>query len=223
MALTSATIGCKSLENIKGTLTKSEDKVTTNTHEDYLSQTTATSLPAATQYNSDSTSVVTDLARPIAPAMARVDTPRVDTPRVDTSGVDTSGVDTSGVAYSKNYDQKMGVMPPMPAPPKVSATDNALQVYNQKIVDQYKEMDQLGEVVLYEINIIDKTWSQYAQQYKMASANERDQLARELSRLDDNKLILYKAYTRIYKQGRADWPAVKKEVEQTLLATRGLK
>ncbi|WP_025761749.1 hypothetical protein [Dyadobacter tibetensis] len=205
-SLSAATFGCKSFEKMKGTLVKSEDKSEiSGTTTQLANEPVSMDSRNSTWISPDSSEVITDLA-PSTKSPARTSVP-------------SDSVRHPQKSYARNYDLSMDGE----SSSSVSPIDGSLAAYNQKMVDQYKEMDQLAEVVLYEINVIDKTWSQYAQQYKRASANERDQLSRELSRLDDQKLLLYKTYTRIYKQGKTDWESVKQDVEKNLLSVRGLK
>ncbi|CAG4994430.1 hypothetical protein DYBT9275_01390 [Dyadobacter sp. CECT 9275] len=91
------------------------------------------------------------------------------------------------------------------------------------LVLQYQEMDRLADVVLYEISVVEKRWDMLIEQYKNASVPEREQISRELESLDTRKLSLYKAYVKIYKEGKNDWPATKKQVEEILLVLRGVK
>ncbi|MCE7039638.1 hypothetical protein [Dyadobacter sp. CY312] len=93
---------------------------------------------------------------------------------------------------------------------------------NQKLVNLYSEMDKLGDVVLYEIDITERRYSRLLDQFKTANANDRDLIAKDLDKLSADQLLLYKTYTQIYKNGKADWPRVKADVEATLMNLRGV-
>jgi hypothetical protein len=96
------------------------------------------------------------------------------------------------------------------------------QDVNQKLVNLYSEMDKLGDVVLYEIDITERRYSRLLDQFKTANANDRDLIAKDLDKLSADQLLLYKTYTQIYKNGKADWPRVKADVETTLMNLRGV-
>lgn len=119
--------------------------------------------------------------------------------------------------YSKLTDKK-----PEDSDLVKTATGNSIQDYNQKLINQYAEMDKLGDVVLYEIDIIDRRYAVLLNQYKSASNADREVISGELDKLTANQLTLYKAYTHVYKNGKTDWPGVKNEVETTLFNFRGI-
>ena len=104
-----------------------------------------------------------------------------------------------------------------------SFSGNSVQDYNQKVVNQYAEMDRLGDVILYELDIIERRYTSLLEQYKTSNNQDRDAVARELDVLNANQLTLYKSYTTIYKNGRNDWPQVKAQVETMLLNLRGIE
>ena len=41
-------------------------------------------------------------------------------------------------------------------------------------------------------------------------------MAMELDKISDDRVMLYKAYTSIYRNGKSDWINVKRDVENTL-------
>lgn len=94
--------------------------------------------------------------------------------------------------------------------------------FNQKLVNQYAEMDKLGELVLYEIDITEKRYAKLLDQFRTANNNDRDAISRELDKLNADQLLLYKTYTNIYKYGKSDWSKVKSDVETTLMNLRGI-
>ncbi|WP_031526604.1 hypothetical protein [Dyadobacter crusticola] len=92
--------------------------------------------------------------------------------------------------------------------------------YNRNLVLQYQEMDKLGEVVLYEISNLEKRWDTLIGEYRSARNSGRQVISDQLDRIDEDQKMLYKAYTRIYRDGKSNWPAVKSEVESTLNSVR---
>ena len=93
---------------------------------------------------------------------------------------------------------------------------------NQKLVNLYSEMDKLGDVVLYELDITERRYNRLLDQFKTANSNDRDAIARDLDKLSADQLLLYKTYTQIYKNGKSDWPRVRADVETTLMNLRGV-
>lgn len=93
---------------------------------------------------------------------------------------------------------------------------------NQHLVDQYAEMDKLGELVLYELDITERRKDSLLDRFKNASSSERENITQELNKLDGNQLTLYKAYVKVYKEGKTDWIATRKQVEDTLFNIRGI-
>lgn len=94
--------------------------------------------------------------------------------------------------------------------------------YNQRLVDQYAEMDKLGDLVLYELDITERRKDSLLDRFKNASSSERENITQELNKLDGNQLTLYKAYVKVYKEGKTDWPATRKQVEDILFNIRGI-
>lgn len=103
-----------------------------------------------------------------------------------------------------------------------TVSGNSMQDYNQKVVNQYAEMDKLGDVVLYELDILDRRYTALLEQFKTANNQDRELIAKDLDKLTSDQLTLYKSYTKVYKNGKTDWPRVKNEVETTLMSLRGV-
>ncbi|HEV7382127.1 MAG TPA: hypothetical protein VGN64_20165 [Dyadobacter sp.] len=91
-----------------------------------------------------------------------------------------------------------------------------------RLTKLYEEMDKLGDVVLYEIDIAERRYNNLLADYKNANAENRQQISRELDKLNADQMTLYKSYASIYKRGKTDWPNVRAEVDATLLKLRGL-
>jgi hypothetical protein len=87
-------------------------------------------------------------------------------------------------------------------------------------VSQYEEMDKVGELVLYELDILDGRWNVLMGEYRTSNQSGKEVISAELDKISDDRLVLYKAYTNIYKNGKTNWPAVKREVENTLRSIR---
>jgi outer membrane lipopolysaccharide assembly protein LptE/RlpB len=94
--------------------------------------------------------------------------------------------------------------------------------HNQQLINQYGEMDKLGDLVLYELDITERRKDSLLDRFKNASSNERENITQELNKLDSNQLSLYKAYVRVYKDGKTDWPGTRKQVEDLLFNIRGI-
>jgi len=94
--------------------------------------------------------------------------------------------------------------------------------FNQNLIVQYSEMDKLADRVLYELEINEKQKEGLLDRFKSASSNDRENISQELNKLDANQLTLYKTYVRVYKDGKSNWPEVRKGVEDTLLSLRGI-
>ncbi len=201
--------GCKSFEKLSTTISKTDDKAVVTTtdskHGDYLGESYGANASTDKQQANSITNF--NSVKPIN----------------DNSVSNGNMALDSGMSYRKDYSSLSGSTASAQVTMPLSREEMTLRDYNQNLVTQYQRMDELGEVILFEVGVIEKSWQLYAEQYKTASASERDHIARELTRLDDNKLLLYKAYTKIYKQGKLDWLNIKKEVENTILSTRGVK
>lgn len=195
LAVALISFSCTGVKNMSGTLSKSDDKNSTSRtrYGDYSGTTRADSLnqDRSTGYHQTET----------------------NTGRAwESKNTDT---------YRKNYDRasdnqsdKLGV--------NGGLASSSVQDYNQKLVNQYQEMDKLGDVILYEIDIQDRHYASLLEDYKTANNNtDREAISRELDKLSANQISLYRAYTKIYKTGKTDWPRVKNEVENTLLTLRG--
>lgn len=88
--------------------------------------------------------------------------------------------------------------------------------YNHRLLSQYTEMDKLGEVVLYELDNLANRYNNLLNEYKNAKSSSRQVMAMELDKISDDRLMLYKAYTNIYRNGKSDWANVKRDVDNTL-------
>ncbi|TLU99463.1 hypothetical protein [Dyadobacter luticola] len=123
----------------------------------------------------------------------------------------TSPTTTGKDAYRRDYDKMM----------EEDVKSNYPKAdYNQKLVTQYEEMDKMGELVLYELDILENRWNALTDDYKNANSSEKESIASQLDRITDDRLVLYKAYTNIYKNGKTNWLVVKPEVENTLRSVR---
>lgn len=94
--------------------------------------------------------------------------------------------------------------------------------FNQKLVIQYSEMDKVADRVLYELEVNERQKENLLNRFRSASSGDRENISQELNKLDANQVLLYKAYVHIYKDGKTNWPAVQKSVEDTLLGLRGI-
>lgn len=120
------------------------------------------------------------------------------------------------VAYRKDYDRVAdGNAGGNTAPVAHGNAD-----YNQRTLNQYAEMDKLGEIVLYELDILDNRYNNLLSEYRNAKPSARQVMSMDLDKISDDRLILYKAYVNIYRNGKADWVTVKKDVENTLRSVR---
>lgn len=113
-------------------------------------------------------------------------------------------------SYRKDYDKVVDNN----AAGSVSAPGNA--GYNQQLLSQYTEMDKLAEVVLYELDNLENRYNNLLNEYKNAKSSSRQAMAMELDKISDDRLMLYKAYTNIYRNGKSDWANVKRDVDNTL-------
>jgi hypothetical protein len=92
--------------------------------------------------------------------------------------------------------------------------------YNYKLLSQYAEMDKLGEVVLLELDILESRWNVLLEEYKTSKNSGKQVISNELDRVSDDRIVLYKAYTNIYRNGKTNWTVVKRDVENTLRSVR---
>lgn len=88
------------------------------------------------------------------------------------------------------------------------------------LLAQYEEMDKVGDLVLYEIDILERRYDVLINEYKNAKSSSREVISDELDRINDDERTLYKAYTNIYRNGKNNWPVVKAQVESTLRSVR---
>ena len=100
--------------------------------------------------------------------------------------------------------------------------DVATPVSDQNFLVQYSEMDKVADRILYELEINEKQKGNLLDRFKSASSGDRESINQELNKLDANQLTLYKAYVHVYKDGKSNWPVVRKSVEDTLLNLRGI-
>ena len=121
--------------------------------------------------------------------------------------------ETSDVTYRKDYDRVAdnGNSAGATTSPAGGNTD-----YNQRLLNQYADMDKLGEVVLYELDNLENRYNNLLNEYKNAKSSSRQVMAMELDKISDDRLMLYKAYTSIYRNGKSDWANVKRDVDNTL-------
>jgi hypothetical protein len=129
--------------------------------------------------------------------------------------------DQPEVRYKKDY-LKTGTDTDLRTNQDSRTGNNSSAEANQQLINQYAEMDKLGGLVLYELDIVERRRDVLLDKFRSASASERENLSNELNTLDGNQIALYKAYVKVYKEGKADWPAVHKSVENTLLSLRGI-
>jgi hypothetical protein len=119
--------------------------------------------------------------------------------------------------YRKDYAKITDGPTDQTAAVKANQTDQY-----QQLTHQFDDMDKLADVVLYEVDITERRYNKLLTDFKSASAENRQAISRELDALSANQMTLYKSYVSIYKQGRADWPKVKADVDATLLRLRGI-
>jgi hypothetical protein len=92
--------------------------------------------------------------------------------------------------------------------------------FNQQLISQYQEMDKLGEVVLYELDNLENRYNVLLNEYRTAKSSQKDVLADQLDKVSADQLVLYRAYTNIYRNGKTNWMAVKRDVENDLRSVR---
>lgn len=139
------------------------------------------------------------------------------TPASDRSSrsYDTDGNATSGdPTYRKDYDRAADIN----GGNGTTISGNA--DYNRQLLNQYAEMDKLGEVVLYELDILETRYNNLLAEYRTAKPSQRQVMSMDLDKISDDRLVLYKAYTNIYRNGKSDWGTVRKDVENTLRTVR---
>lgn len=91
---------------------------------------------------------------------------------------------------------------------------------NPQLLAQYEDMDKLGEVIIYELDVLERRYNVLLNEYKTADQSQKDVMSRELDQISADQITLYKAYTNIYRNGKTNWPVVKREVENTLRTVR---
>jgi hypothetical protein len=92
--------------------------------------------------------------------------------------------------------------------------------YNQQMLALYQEMDKLGEVVLYELDILESRYNVLIGEYRSAKSSQKQVLADQLDKISADQLVLYRAYTNIYRNGKTNWTSVKRDVENDLRSVR---
>lgn len=121
--------------------------------------------------------------------------------------------ETSNGTYRKDYDR---VADNGSNAGTVTSPASGNADYNQRLLNQYADMDKLAEVVLYELDNLENRYNNLLNEYKNAKSSSRQVMAMELDKISDDRLALYKAYTNIYRNGKSDWANVKRDVENTL-------
>lgn len=91
-----------------------------------------------------------------------------------------------------------------------------------RMAQQYGEMDRLAEVVLYELKIVERRYDKLIVQYKSASNSDRNRISAELDRLTADQLNLYRMYVKIYKDGKSNWVKTRSDIEDNLYILRGI-
>ncbi len=193
---------CKGVKNVSGTLTKSGS----GSRRDY----------SKTQ-NGDYTKAQAGVV------VSQRDTAVLTSPKSTTqpAAVVTEPVaGSSGETYRKDYGRVVGGSINGSLPVTSMGSSNA--DVNERLVKQYADMDRLADLVLYELNIVERRWDLLLGKFKMASLAEREKISANLDLLNADQLKLYKAHVKIYKEGKSDWDRTKKEVESTLLSVRGI-
>lgn len=130
--------------------------------------------------------------------------------RAADSDRDYQSTDTN---YRKDYDKLADNGNPAGS---VTAPASGNADYNQRLLNQYAEMDKLGEVVLYELDNLENRYNNLLNEYKNAKSSSRQVMAMELDKISDDRLALYKSYTNIYRNGKSDWANVKRDVDNAL-------
>lgn len=115
--------------------------------------------------------------------------------------------------YRKDYDK---VVDGNNAAGSIATPASGNADYNQRLLNQYAEMDKLAEVVLYELDNLENRYNNLLNEYKNAKSSSRQAMAMELDKISDDRLTLYKAYAQIYRNGKSDWGNVKRDVDNTL-------
>jgi len=186
---------CSGVKNMSGTLSKSDSRTTTDytRHGDYVKNADSISSQSATSYRPATTKYV--------------------------STSDTKSNNVYRKDYSRLTDSNLSENVPLAN----TVSGNSMQDYNQKMVNQYAEMDKLGDVIIYELDILDRRYAALLEQFKTANNQDRELIAKDLDKINADQLTLYKSYTTVYKNGKTDWPRVKSNVESTLMSLRGVE
>jgi len=135
------------------------------------------------------------------------------TDRSSRTPADERDLQTNDGNYRKDYDRVVdGSSSSAGATTPVGGNAD----YNQRLLNQYADMDKLAEVVLYELDNLENRYNNLLNEYKNAKSSSRQVMAMELDKISDDRLMLYKAYTNIYRNGKSDWANVKRDVDNTL-------
>lgn len=119
--------------------------------------------------------------------------------------------------YKRDYDR---VLNDSPRSDSQNTGSQGSADYNQQLISQYQEMDKLGEVVLYELDNLENRYNVLINEYKTAKSSQKSVLADQLDRVSADQLVLYRAYTNIYRNGKTNWTSVKRDVENDLRSVR---
>ncbi len=117
--------------------------------------------------------------------------------------------------YKRDYDRVLNE-----TPRNDNAASSGSADYNQQLLAQYQEMDKLGEVVLYELDNLESCYNVLINEYRTAKSSQKGVLADQLDRISADQLVLYRAYTNIYRNGKTNWASVKRDVENDLRSVR---
>ncbi|MCF2444938.1 hypothetical protein L0657_13300 [Dyadobacter sp. CY345] len=131
---------------------------------------------------------------------------------------DSAAVSKPSSSYDTRRDDEKNLNTEIKTERKATGTP----VTEQNSLEQYSEMDKVADRILYELEINEKQKASLLERFRSASSNDRENISQELNKLDANQLTLYKAYVHVYKDGKSNWPAVRKSVEDTLLGLRGI-
>ncbi|SEJ14309.1 hypothetical protein SAMN05216327_106306 [Dyadobacter sp. SG02] len=140
-------------------------------------------------------------------------TSTASTDRSSSGPEDSRNSQTTDPTYRKDYDR---VVDGNGSTGGTTTSVSGNAGYNQQLLNQYTDMDKLAEVVLYELDNLENRYNNLLNEYKNAKSSSRQVMAMELDKISDDRLALYKAYTNIYRNGKTDWAAVKRDVDNTL-------
>lgn len=124
---------------------------------------------------------------------------------------------SGSTTYKRDYDRVLND-PPRTDIQNLGTAGSA--DYNQQLISQYQEMDKLGEVVLYELDNLENRYNVLINEYRTAKSSQKGVLADQLDKVNADQLVLYRAYTNIYRNGKTNWTSVKRDVENDLRSVR---